>query len=325
MLSKEKTYATSDLDIESNSLSFKNSKTDHQIRNPYLNNSLIIKQYSGEVKLNEIECSNPQTYQNGRWTHEENQRFIEALFIYGADWKRVQCYIKTRTSIQSRSHAQKFFITFNKKFKEVYGKEQNEPKLTPPKAEYILNILSKMHNCKCISSLCKNMSLLVKENNMVSLKGFTTQEDKDEKSRSITSSSLRQTLEERKDNFIKVIHALMKISSRTKNNSNMIKQTQELNYINHSKNNTINNKNSQRTLCSHSANHLDENEVSIFPNQTETYGTGIDYSDNQMNINKVFNYPFHLISDEDNDYFEGHFIHDNPLDLEMPLFFGQGK
>jgi SHAQKYF class myb-like DNA-binding protein len=46
---------------------------------------------------------------NGRWTTEEHQRFIEALRLFGKDWHKVQDYIGTRTSAQTRSHAQKYF------------------------------------------------------------------------------------------------------------------------------------------------------------------------------------------------------------------------
>jgi hypothetical protein len=34
----------------------------------------------------------------GRWTRSEHIRFIQALTLYGRDWRRVQLYVKTRTS-----------------------------------------------------------------------------------------------------------------------------------------------------------------------------------------------------------------------------------
>jgi len=46
----------------------------------------------------------------GRWTEDEHRRFIEAILKYGNDWKNVQRHIKTRSSTQSRSHSQKFFL-----------------------------------------------------------------------------------------------------------------------------------------------------------------------------------------------------------------------
>jgi len=49
-------------------------------------------------------------YNIGRWTEDEHRRFIEAILKYGNEWKSVQRHIKTRSSTQSRSHSQKFFL-----------------------------------------------------------------------------------------------------------------------------------------------------------------------------------------------------------------------
>ncbi|CAH0517089.1 unnamed protein product [Peronospora belbahrii] len=51
-----------------------------------------------------------QTGMNGgRWTEQEHQRFLAGLRLYGREWKKVAGKIKTRTSAQIRSHAQKYF------------------------------------------------------------------------------------------------------------------------------------------------------------------------------------------------------------------------
>ena len=47
---------------------------------------------------------------SGRWTIKEHQRFIEALQIFGKNWKKVEEYVGTRNGAQIRSHAQKFFL-----------------------------------------------------------------------------------------------------------------------------------------------------------------------------------------------------------------------
>ena len=53
-------------------------------------------------------------YETGRWRQEEHQRFVEAIIKYGNDWKQVQKCVRTRSSTQARSHAQKFFIKIKK-------------------------------------------------------------------------------------------------------------------------------------------------------------------------------------------------------------------
>ena len=53
----------------------------------------------------------------GRWNEEENLRFLEGIYNYGNEWKDVKNYVRTRTSNQVRSHAQKFILKI-KNFKD---------------------------------------------------------------------------------------------------------------------------------------------------------------------------------------------------------------
>ena len=53
----------------------------------------------------------------GRWNDDEHIRFLEAINIYGNNWREVQKYVKTRSSNQVRSHAQKFILKL-KTFKD---------------------------------------------------------------------------------------------------------------------------------------------------------------------------------------------------------------
>jgi len=63
------------------------------------------------LKLNARNLKQKKSVYNiGRWTEDEHRRFIEAILKYGNDWKNVQKHIRTRSSTQSRSHSQKFFL-----------------------------------------------------------------------------------------------------------------------------------------------------------------------------------------------------------------------
>ena len=63
-----------------------------------------------------------ENFNNGRWTEEEHKKFLEGILEYGNEWKKVQKIIKTRSSTQARSHAQKFFLKIKKNLNELNSK-----------------------------------------------------------------------------------------------------------------------------------------------------------------------------------------------------------
>lgn len=46
---------------------------------------------------------------SGRWRDEEHELFLKGLNKYGRKWKKISLMVKTRTAVQIRTHAQKFF------------------------------------------------------------------------------------------------------------------------------------------------------------------------------------------------------------------------
>lgn len=63
------------------------------------------------------------TKQRERWTEEEHQKFLEALKLYGRAWRRIEEHIGTKTAVQIRSHAQKFFSKIERDVTQQGGAE----------------------------------------------------------------------------------------------------------------------------------------------------------------------------------------------------------
>jgi SHAQKYF class myb-like DNA-binding protein len=89
-------------------------KTTKEFRNESENSSVHLKSQSKTTSTKSKPKQNG-IFKNGRWTKDEHFRFLAALKLFSKEWKKVQEHVKTRTSTQARSHAQKFFNKLEKR------------------------------------------------------------------------------------------------------------------------------------------------------------------------------------------------------------------
>lgn len=48
------------------------------------------------------------------WTEQEHDKFLDALQLFDRDWKKIEAFVGSKTVIQIRSHAQKYFLKVQK-------------------------------------------------------------------------------------------------------------------------------------------------------------------------------------------------------------------
>ena len=87
----------------------KNSSPNKKENNSKKNGNVNLKHKQKHISSKNNNAYNNNNYFAGRWKSDEHQRFIDAIIKYGNNWRQVQKYVGTRSSTQTRSHAQKFF------------------------------------------------------------------------------------------------------------------------------------------------------------------------------------------------------------------------
>lgn len=80
-----------------------------------------------EPVSNQPEKKNETNYQRGTWSEEEHGLFLKGLEEFGAGrWKEIAQMIPSRTSDQTRSHAQKYFKKLARSNKNAQGGKKRE-------------------------------------------------------------------------------------------------------------------------------------------------------------------------------------------------------
>ena len=120
LITKEKnipflTQRTNKSKISNNSLSDVNMIKINSSNNHESNKKNKIVQPKKEDANKSLSGKQITQFNSGRWTEEEHKKFLKGIIEYGNNWKMVAKLIKTRSSSQARSHAQKYFLKVKKK------------------------------------------------------------------------------------------------------------------------------------------------------------------------------------------------------------------
>ena len=146
-------------------------------------------------------------FNSGRWKEEEHKKFIEGILEYGNEWKKVQKIIKTRSSTQARSHAQKFFLRIKKNL--CLKKQNNE----------INNDMNINEN--------NSTNSLINDNEKFSIKYFfelLNRNDKKEKDKNKVNNNSGKLSKEQKEKFLNFVSKFSYIDyddNGSNNNSNV--------------------------------------------------------------------------------------------------------
>ncbi|CAH2039280.1 unnamed protein product [Thlaspi arvense] len=85
------------------------------------------------------------------WTEQEHDKFLEALHLFDRDWKKIEAFVGSKTVIQIRSHAQKYFLKAQKN-----GTNEHLP---PPRPKRKANHPYPQKASKCVALTSSNALL----------------------------------------------------------------------------------------------------------------------------------------------------------------------
>ncbi|KAL0752572.1 hypothetical protein Bca101_034575 [Brassica carinata] len=75
---------------------------------------LTVNSLSTEAPEKKVRKAYTITKSRESWTEGEHDKFLEALQLFDRDWKKIEDFVGSKTVIQIRSHAQKYFLKVEK-------------------------------------------------------------------------------------------------------------------------------------------------------------------------------------------------------------------
>lgn len=144
----------------------------------------------------------------GRWKVDEHQRFVEAIIKFGNDWKQVQKYVRTRSSTQARSHAQKFFVKIKKAKILKFNLD-----LTKNSIKMLHDLLNELNNEEYQLIINQLNSVAFERNNLPKKKSYKTDE-RESLSDSSSSFSDKYNYEEEEIDIVNNLEITENIDNR---------------------------------------------------------------------------------------------------------------
>jgi len=211
----------------------------------------------------------------GRWSKEEHEKFLEGIALYGIKWNKVKTLIRTRTSSQVRSHAQKFYLKMKVCKDEILG------------IDFTLN---SVRNIKDMINQIKNNNI---NYNIINIfKYLTDKGDNSEKPKEYKNISLKKNELINQSNIINLKEDNSNINYNNfffnhNNNINKIKKMREKENINDNELNDIIKITNQNNIFNILQNLLIVNYNSIIFNSLLTNNMYLPNYDIVNSINKL--------------------------------------
>jgi len=122
------------------------------------NDNSFLKKKKFEVTYTKDKKNKEKYNIYGYWDKSEHKKFIDALYLYNCEWLKIQKYLKNRSYMRIRSHAQKFYLKL-KSFKD----EKLELDFTPSNVNSLNDIIKIVREKERISKNSEKLLYIISE------------------------------------------------------------------------------------------------------------------------------------------------------------------